>query len=253
MADNTIPLGSLVALATEQSSAAFIVSFNEQQVLQQVTTTLLAYSEDFTNCLWATPREACGDGPRQYNFKFLMALLTAKLSENIKRESIRDFPVPKLEFSTAESVRRSMTLNSMRMSTEYFTSGSARVLQLVEQRLAAGQADVVHDLLVYLMQHVLDLRTEARELRLLRAESVAAYLGIDVERVSLLFLTSQLSAKQISKSITSGAAGAVRRNLDVYQLVDSQVSHLVAILDEKSVEEEQTVELIRAVVDRLYH
>jgi hypothetical protein len=125
--------------------------------------------------LWASPRQLLGDAPHLYHPLYLLAVLSAApvaphhLME--RKLSLRQWPIPRIEWSTDEDVRRSMTLNGMRMSTEYWQSGSTRVLQLVESRLHEKQLDVVHDVLVYLMRQVLDIKEGAQEARALRAES----------------------------------------------------------------------------------
>ncbi|MDQ3813492.1 MAG: hypothetical protein M3347_06020, partial [Armatimonadota bacterium] len=160
--------------------------------------------------------------------------------------------LPQIQFSTDEHVRRSMTLNGMRMSREYFESGSLRVLQLIVSRLQEGQRDVVHDVLVYLMNQILDIRAVEQEARLLRAESVAAYLGLQQEQVNRLFLTQRLSPQQITHKIESEFAGPVRRAIDVPQLIENQVRYLQPALRQANREERHVLWLLDEVVQLLY-
>ncbi len=190
-----------------------------------------------------------GDNPQQLHPRYVMAVLSSRSIE--KPIALRDFPIPAIEFSTLESVRRSMTLNSMRMSLEYFQDGSLRVLELVENRLAAKQRDVVHDLCVYLMRHLLDIRAREREARFLRAESVAAFLGLNEKRVQQLFLARRLSASSMTQKLEENYAGTIRRKLDVEQLVSSQIVLLRPQLRHFEKEEDQLFTLLDAVVARL--
>lgn len=203
---------------------------------------------------WAVPGELCGDAPHKYHPKYLMAVLSTPLPEETSNTSDIGakhppiWPVPKIEFTTDESVRRSMALNGMRMSLEYFESGSLRVLQLIEQRLAAEQRDIVHDVLVYLMQKVLDIRSQSQEARLLRAEALAAYLGLEQERVNHLLLSSRLSPGQIAAQIENGYAGPVRRTIDVPALVESQLEHLRPTLRQYQAQQKQALWLLDEVM-----
>ena len=207
--------------------------------------------------IWAHPSVACGDSPTLYNPKYLMAMLTARRPTwplqmgAAPLPTLAEWPIPVIAFGTDEYVRRSMTLNSMRMGTEFFANGSTRVLQMADERLAAGQPDVVHDLLVYVMQGLLDLHIEERELRLLRAEAVAAYLGLDLPRVNRLFLARRLQSKTIAARIETGAAGPLRRKIDVRQLVESQLRHLRPDLQKVREKENLTLNLLDEVVRRL--
>ena len=208
---------------------------------------------------WAEPGTGVGDTPKTYNVKYVMAVLSSKAGSNINSHSepavtlsLAQWELPHIGFETDEFTRRSMTLNGMRMSTEYFTSGSPRVLQLIAQRLAAGQRDVVHDVLVYLMEAVLDARSQAREARLLRAESVAAYLGLHHQTVGDLFLEYRLVPEEISTALEAGAAGELRRSIDVSALIESQVRHLRPALRHYRHQERQVLLLIDEVVGLLY-
>ncbi len=156
-------------------------------------------------------------------------------------------------WTTASEVRRSMTLNGMRMSLEYRQTGSLRVLQLVESRLAAGQRDVAHDVLVYLIRQVMDVRASEQEARGLHAQSVAAYLGLSEPRVRLLFAARRLSAASMSAAIAGGFAGPVRRSLDVPALIASQLRHLRPQLQALKEEEDRWLWLLDQITARLYH
>lgn len=196
---------------------------------------------------WATPTVLCGDAPTQYHPKYLMAILSTVKLDDEATAALCHWPIPAIRFGTEEFTRRSMALNGMRMSLEYFQSGSPRVLQLVTQRLAAGQRDVVHDVLVYLIQRVFDIRTEAQEARLLRAEAVAAYLGISQSHVNLYFLAARLNSAHIARWIKKGYAGPVRRAIDVPTLIQSQVALLRPTLRQYQQSEKQTLDLLDKV------
>ena len=202
---------------------------------------------------WLVPGESVGDSPNLYNPKYAMAILSAQvagLSRN--SEALSAWPLPRIDFATGEEVRRSMSLNGMRMSMEYFQTGSPRVLQLVESRLEAAQRDVVHDVLVYLMQQVLDIRARAEEARDLRAESLAAYLGLDQSRVRRLLSPQRLSATSIADALHNNFAGPVRRALDVPTLVEGQLKNLGSQLRGFKREEQSVVRLMDKIVNRLF-
>ena len=168
-----------------------------------------------------------------------------------KRLSIKHWRVPEIPFSTAPDVRRSMTLNGMRMTIEYTQTGSGRVLQLIESRLEAGQRDIVHDVLVYLMRQILDARQNQSEARDNRAQSVAAYLGLDETGVCTLFASSRLSASAIARRIDEGKAGPRRRNLQVEPLLRGQLSLLRSDLRGLEHKEATLLWLLDEIVIRL--
>ena len=216
---------------------------------------------------WALPRENVGDAPQKYHPLYVAAILTAKvegaalvtapptapLAGSARRHlSLAQWPIPRIAWTTATEVRRSMTLNGMRMSMEYAQTGSLRVLQLVESRLAAGQRDVAHDVLVYLMRQVMDVRAAEWEARDLRAQSVAAYLGLSEPRVRLLFEARRLTVASISAAITEGFAGPVRRTLDVPALIAGQLRHLRPQLQSLKAEEDKWLWLLDQSAARLY-
>jgi hypothetical protein len=159
--------------------------------------------------------------------------------------------VPAISFTTDADVRRSMTLNGMRMSLEHFQSGSNRVLDLVENRLQLAQRDIVHNILVFLMEQVLDTRARAQEARDLRAEAVAAYLGLEPQRVNTLFAPARLAAQKIATRLESGEAGIVRRQIDIRALCEGQVALLRRELRQSANEETVVLELIDNIVARL--
>lgn len=205
--------------------------------------------------LWAIPLPPCGDMPTQYHPKFLMALLSslAAKAHNCDKENFLRWQFPSIQFKTDEWTRRSMALNGMRMSTEYFASDSPRILQLVEQRLQAGQADVVHDVVLYLMQGVLDLRMAADEERVLQAESLAAYLGLDALRVQELLLDWPVRISQIQREIEAGFAGVPRQVVNLALLLENQVARFSAATHELKNQEDRVLGLIDAVIMRLYN
>lgn len=220
----------------------------------------------------AVPREQVGDAPQKYHPLYVAAILSARMDVSVppasppaapiassraepalRSLSLAHWPIPQMGWTTASEVRRSMTLNGMRMSLEYRQTGSLRVLQLVESRLAAGQRDVAHDVLVYLIRQVMDVRASEQEARGLHAQSVAAYLGLSEPRVRLLFAARRLSAASMSAAIAGGFAGPVRRSLDVPALIASQLRHLRPQLQALKEEEDRWLWLLDQITARLYH
>lgn len=254
---NTWPLNRLFQLSRQRSGATqFLVMARPRndryfvsdraELLDEALGTPASFW--FAQPLAATA-DLLGDNPQQLHPRYVMAILSSRDADKTFR--LRDFPIPMIEFSTPESVRRSMTLNSMRMSLEYFESGSFRVLELVENRLAENQRDVVHDLCVYLMRHLLDIRAREREARFLRAESVAAFLGLSEKNVQQLFLARRLSAASVTQKLEQGHAGTIRRNLNVEELVGGQIALLRPQLQQFAQEENQLFALLDDVVARL--
>lgn len=171
---------------------------------------------------------AIGDTPRAYHPLYIAAILTATPVEraDLSAKMLGQTRIPSITFGTPEDVRRSMTLNGMRMTTEYIQTGSQRVLQLVRNRLQLGQSDVVHDIIVYIMRQIGDLRDQDRAGRSVRADSLAAYLGIDTARTRELLAPERLVPHRISDAIIANAAGPVKREIDVAKLVESQIALL---------------------------
>lgn len=193
---------------------------------------------------WATDRSnsaseglrfaAVGDSPRAYHPLYIAAILTATPVEraDLSAKMLGQTRIPSIAFGTSEDIRRSMTLNGMRMTTEYVQTGSQRVLQLIRNRLQLGQSDVVHDIIVYVMRQIGDLRDEDRAVRCVRADSLAAYLGLDVGRTRELLAPDRLVPHRISDAIKANAAGPVKREIDVVKLVESQIGLLLPELRE---------------------
>jgi hypothetical protein len=186
----------------------------------------------------------------KYHPHFIAAILSStKINqENMKIEARQ---IPAIEFTTDDDTRRSMTLNGMRMATEFFAHDSPRVLQLIEQRLQAGQRDVVHDVLVYLWERVLLMRANAQEAKNLQAESLAAYLGLEPKRVFALLDETPLSASRVAQRIKMGEAGKAQRKLDVAALTENLLARLQPELEALSRNEEHILFLIKEIVARL--
>ncbi|MDF2439261.1 MAG: hypothetical protein JWN98_245 [Abditibacteriota bacterium] len=187
-----------------------------------------------------------------------MALLGSRAANSVHEnstvggEDLGRFLVPQIRFDTEEWTRRSMTLNAMRMSREYLDADSLRLLQLVESRLLAGQRDVVHDVLVYLINQIMQMRENAHQARQLRAESLAAYLGLEFPAVLKLLMSSRLQATRIASAIENGRAGPVRRALSVPDVVDSQLALLRPELNAMAAQERRVWTLIDQIVPHLY-
>lgn len=189
-----------------------------------------------------------------YHSHYLPAVTASKAAreKNSAVTAHKEWRVPKILFSTETWTRRSMALNGMRMSTEYFASGSQRIFTLIEQRLNAEQSDVVHDVLVYLWERVLLFREEAREARSLQAESLAAYLGIDYSRTNELFQAPVLLREVLQEQISAGYAGVPKRQLELTPLLENLLARLAPELEEASRHEEQVLIVIDGICEQLY-
>lgn len=190
----------------------------------------------------------------QYHPHYFAAILSTQTarSQNAMRSDQSQWHIPAISFTTPDSIRISMTLNGMRMATEFFASGSQRVLVLIEQRLKAKQFDVVHDVLVYLWERVLLMRASAQEAKDLQAESLAAYLGIRPCCVRSMFNVSPICAKQIAQRIRNGEAGKIQRNLDISLLTENLLARLEPELKEFKHNEERIQFLIEEIASSLY-
>jgi len=221
----TIHLSDIIQLQNQPTKQAlFVIVHNKSTFIQIDENTDLFSSKDF---FWASPTLLCGDSAQQYNPCFVMAILSVTpLPDPISMETFRQIELPKVLFTTHPNIRRSMTLNAMRMSTELFAFGSERVFQLAKQRLEANQPDVVHDLLVYLMHAILDVRREYQEETTLRAESIAAYLGISPVKVLSLLRDYGADDIALTDSLEQGNAGKIQRKLNTKVLVRNQIELL---------------------------
>lgn len=229
-------LSDLVALQAEPAAdAVFVVSLSGKSTFVTVSENITARATESAvtdaGHLWfCRPTPLCGSNFHQYHPRFVMAALSilpvADISSGKIAAALLKTAIPRVTFSTGIDVRRSMTLNAMRMSTELFEHGSERVFQLAQNRLDAGQTDVVHDLLVYLMEALLDIRRQFAEECTLRAESMAAYLGLSPAKVLLLLPPALTDEAALVAALQNGQAGAIKRSIDLPALVASQLSLL---------------------------
>lgn len=168
---------------------------------------------------YMVPTALCGDSPRLYHPLYAAACLWRTDGE------LGVATLPAIEFTTDQATRRSMTLNAMRMTLEHLQTGSRRVLELVENRLAAGQRDVAHDALVYLMRRVEDERAALQEARDLCADSLAAWLGLEPSATRTLMGRCE-DAEELAARLGAGEAGTPRRSLDIGAICRNQWAQL---------------------------
>ena len=238
--------------------SAFFVASRQRLGRWRVTSTRCNEESGY----FIVPRDdapvAVGDAPDKLHPLYLAANVAARaLTRETSRKNavaLPDLPIPRIIFSTDEATRRSMTLNGMRMSTEYFANGSNRVLELIENRLEIGQSDVVHNVLVYLMRRVFDIQAEAEEARDLRAEALSAFLGLDLNATRKLLSSTRPSARCMAQSILGGEAGIMRRKIsdsDLLSLSQNQMQILLPQLRNAFREEEHVLRLVDEIVARL--
>jgi hypothetical protein len=258
----TVSLSNLIQLQRQPiNDAVFVIASGKSTFIQ------VAESDEFSpqeNFFYASPTPLCGDSAHQYNPCFVMAVLSVtpmvgrsrrgrreagSASQPYLTELLDQIQLPKVLFDTDPNIRRSMTLNAMRMSTELFALGSERVFQLAQQRLEADQPDVVHDLLVYLMHAILDARRDYAQETALRAESLAAYLGIEPTKVLLLMREYGDDELALTNSLEQGQAGILQRKLNVAALVNNQMELLTPYRQSAQRKETQVIEIIRRVLD----
>lgn len=195
--------------------------------------------------LLLTPTALCGDSPRLYHPLFPAACLW-RAHVDLSQAS-----VPAIPFTTEESVRRSMTLNSMRMTLEHFQTGSDRLLELVDNRLAAGQRDVVHDALVYLMRRLADIHAAQRETENLCADSLAAWLGLHPRDTQALLARSG-NADELASGLAAGEAGELRRKLDLGAVCRNQWAQLEPEREVSNREEDALFALVKGIRCKLF-
>lgn len=190
----------------------------------------------------------------QYHTHYIDAILSSAIAKQINSQDVKldAWQIPAITFTTSNDTRVSMTLNGMRMATEFFAYDSPRILQLIEQRLQAKQSDVVHDVLVYLWERVLLVRTSKQEARELHAESLAAYLGLEPKRVLKLLQAPLLNAPQIAQRLTAGEAGHIARKINVVGLTENLLARLQPELAISIQNEKNIFVLIEEIVTRLY-
>ena len=257
MTDSYIPLKSVAIIAPSLSIHSQILVGGKRRGRFQ-----LAAKNDITPLFrircFIESSERCGDSFQQYHPKYLIALLGSITANQIETNrqveiaGLEQFLIPVIDFQTGEWERRSMTLNAMRMSREFLDADSPRIIQLVESRLKVAQRDVVHDVLVYLVNQVEQMRESSFQARVLRAESIAAYLGVESPVVVSLLTLTRLDAARISRAIERGRAGKVRRALDVNQVVNSQLALLRPELNFLASQERRVWKLIDQITLRLY-
>lgn len=190
----------------------------------------------------------------EYHRLYIDAVVTSPVAQkrNSSVPQTADWLIPSITFSTEDWTRRSMALNGMRMSTEYFANTSLRVLQLVDQRLQAGQTDVVHDVVVYLQERVLQAQSDIQEAQQLQAESLTAYVGLDAQRVAQLFATCR-SAHEITQHIQAGFAGTIQRQLDLAALIENLWQRLCPDVERMQEHQRHVQVLVNEIAVRLYN
>jgi hypothetical protein len=247
----SIPLRQLITLRQNPAPQACFAISENPFTHDKSTFLQVHHNVEAEHLFGAFPTPLCGGAPHQYHPCFVMAILSVTpFVSPLEEKTLHELPLPKVLFHTDPDIRRSMTLNAMRMSTELFDAGSERVFALAENRLEAGQTDVVHDLLVYLMHAILDARRAFEQEQFLRAESIAAYLGLDPLKVLLLLKKAENNATQLTETLEQGHAGTLRRQLDLPVLVKNQLELLTPYQQNAFEEESNVRRAIGKIVER---
>lgn len=194
--------------------------------------------------VFLTPSALCGDSPRLYHPLYPAACRWRTSGD------LSDAAVPSIEFTTDEAVRRSMTLNAMRMTLEHFQTGSNRMLELIDNRLAAGQRDIAHDALVYLMRRLADVHAAERETENLCADSLAAWLGLRPLDTRTL-LARSANAEELAAGLAAGEAGELKRTLDLTAVCANQWAQLEPERETARGEEDALFGLVKSIRDKL--
>lgn len=243
---HTVHIQQLIQLQhNAKDDAAFIISL-DKSTFKYADVINPCLSD--VNILWACPTPLCGDGVEQYNPCFIMAVLSVTpLSNNL--ELLNQAQLPEVLFTTHSDIRRSMMLNSMRMSDEFVESGIERIFEITKQRLTKNQTDVVHDHLAYLMHAILGARREYAQEALLRAESIAAYLGISHAKVLLLLNQYGDDVDGLTASLEGGYAGTLQRKLNIAALIRNQMELLKPFKHRADERETSIINFIAKVVE----
>lgn len=238
----TIAFDELYML-NEQVTGALSLAIVRRKIGRRFVVRQLAFGATSGGEWCAAPREMVGDAPDKYHPLYVAALLTAR---NVF-PSPQDAYFPAIHFATDADTRRSMTLNAMKMTREYSQQPVAapRILQLVEGRLAAGQRDVVHDALVYLMRQILAAREEMMRESELRAAAITAFLGLSPGQIMALSprRDAQLAATLIAST---------RRAVDVAGVLEMQRRILRGALIPLRRAERNYLKLLDVVVSKLW-
>ena len=248
---NEWKLAQFATIENESTDALFFVAARLRSNRWRITSTRCNEEGGYFIVPRADAPVAVGDAPDKLHPLYLAAIIVARKNS----VALPDCPIPNINFATDEATRRSMTLNGMRMSTEYFANDSQRVLELVGNRLAIGQSDVVHNVLVYLMRRVFDVQAEANEARDLRAEALSAFLGLDQNTTRQLLSSTRPSARRVSQRILNGEAGTMRRKIsgdELLLLAQNQMQILLPQLRNAFREEEHILRLVDEIVARLF-
>jgi hypothetical protein len=242
----TIPLTDLIYLqSAPTSNAAFLIGVHKSTFTFQSVDDARWPNE---KALWACPTELCGENSEQYNPGFIMAVLTVtQLSSN--PELLNQVQLPKVLFPTQSDIRRSMMLNSMCMSSEFLDSGSERIFEITRHRLEKMQTDIIHDHLAYLMYAILDARREYAQEASLRAESIAAYLGIVPSKVLLLIHQHGHDVVGLTASLEEGLAGTLHRKIDTSALINNQIELLLPFRQHAYEKESSITQFIAKIVE----
>jgi hypothetical protein len=134
------------------------------------------------------------------------------------------------------------------MSSEFLDSGSERIFEITQQRLEENQTDVIHDHLAYLMHAILDTRRAYAQEASLRAESIAAYLGISPAKVLLLIQQYGDNVAGLTMSLEEGKAGILHRKLDTTALINNQIELLLPFQKDAREKESSIIEFIGKIV-----
>jgi hypothetical protein len=244
----SILLRDLVHLQSRPANqAAFVISRDKSTFIHAGETEWCAEDDSF---FWAIPTPLCGESSHQYNPRFVMAVLSnISIQTKLEITELNALQLPKVLFTTHPDIRRSMTLNSMRMSLELLETGSERVFTLAQNRLRENQTDIIHDLLVYLMHAILDARRELAQEKMLRAESMAAYMGISPAKVLLLLTRYENNSAALTKALEQNEAGTLQRKLDTHALVDNQLELLLPYRNSAQEKEEMLRKAIREIIE----
>jgi hypothetical protein len=105
-----------------------------------------------------------------YEATYILALLSSKLLDrrfrvtsgttNVVVYELEQLPFPKIVFGTSSQRRKQLAEKGHKLYQRCLSEGHTCVLEFVEHHLKQDENDVVHDLLAYLAQTMIDLNKE---------------------------------------------------------------------------------------------
>lgn len=148
---------------------------------------------------------------------------------HVQRQELASLPLPNIDFSTPIQDRAQLVVQALDLYVRSLTDGYGNILAFTDERLAANQTDVIHDLLAFLAQQMIDLNKQ-------KQAEVRRFLG---------WLEAQIGAAiddLTGKTILQGYLGDYQKGEDhrpfedLYDRLHNNRSKIAANLSDKAFE-----------------